>query len=92
MAIPALRVRAPEPPYRECEIVIDEPEDQSMLRRAICTDVATGLVIDSPPVPQVYGQQEITAAEAIRMIGATHRLASIVVDIGTQVLARQTVG
>lgn len=90
MATAPLRVSAPLSPYRDCDIAILEPEDQTAPARAMCTDAETTLIIGSPSISPDRRSDDITPEEVIRMIGGTYRLASIAIDIGTEELARQT--
>jgi hypothetical protein len=92
MATVQLRVTAPHSPYRDCDIAILEPTNPTEPPKAMCTDAETGLIIGSPSIApgHRHAQQDVTAAEVIRMVGGTYRLASIAVEIGTDELARQT--
>jgi hypothetical protein len=92
MATAPLRVSAPQSPYRDCEIAVVAPADPASPARAVCIDVASGLVIGSPSISPdgADHQRDIDAEEVIRRIGGTYRLASIAVEIGTEELARQT--
>jgi hypothetical protein len=88
----ALRVGAPQSPYRDCDIAVLAPADPASPARVICTDAETGLIIGSLSIlpDRRDGQQDVNTEQVIRRIGGAYRLASIAVDIGTEALARQT--
>jgi hypothetical protein len=78
-------------PYLNAEIVVSDPEDRASPGRATCTDAQTGAVIGSRTIRlgSGDGRQTVDADEVIRMIGGAYRLASIAVDIETEILGRR---
>jgi hypothetical protein len=92
MAVSRLSIRAEQSPYRDCEIIVSEPENSAEPCRATCIDGPTGTVIGSRSFPHAQrdGQTAIDPNEIIRMVGGVYRLASIAVDIETDLLRRRT--
>jgi hypothetical protein len=83
---------SPQSGYRDCEIVIFDPEQRSSPYRAICTDAATGITIGCASIPCVPydGQPATLAPHVIKMVGGGYRLVSIAIDIEADELSRRT--
>jgi hypothetical protein len=83
------RVRGPH--NRDCEIVVSEPVDATAPAKATCVDVPTRTVMGSCSIPRASSEGlETTPDDVIRMVGGAYRLASIAVDIETDLLGRRS--
>lgn len=76
-------------PYRDCDVIVSGSEDPSSTATFTCIDAETGTFVGTARVPDQV-DRPITDEEVARMIGGAYRLASIAVDLETDLLSRRS--
>ncbi|MGY3532948.1 MULTISPECIES: hypothetical protein [Bradyrhizobium] len=76
-------------PYRDCHVIVSGPEDPAGWGTVTCIDVETGTFVGNARIADRY-DRPIEDEEVTRMVGGAYRLASIAVDLETDLLSRRS--